>query len=73
MHSSVISKSVLIVIALLMLASCDHRGSKVEADKVKGVKSAMKAGATHNSRVASASTGTTTKNTFDYNGITQFK
>ncbi len=40
MHSSVISRSVFIVIALLVLASCDHRGSKVEAGKAKEVNSA---------------------------------
>lgn len=39
MHFSVISRSVFIVIALLMLASCNHGGSKVEAGKAKEVKS----------------------------------
>jgi hypothetical protein len=79
MYSSVISRSVFIVIALLVLGSCDNRESKVEADKAKRVKSetisrakpATKDEATHNSRVASTSTRTTTKNVV-YNGITQF-
>ncbi len=79
MHSSVIGRSVLIVIALLVLASCDHRGSKVEADKTKGSKSettsqakpATKTATAHNSKVASASTSTALKN-IEFNGITQF-
>ncbi len=81
MHSSVISKAVFILIALIMLVSCEQGGSKVKArhageaksetnaSSVKS-KSTAKASTTHNGRVASSST--TTTNTVVYNGITQF-
>ncbi len=80
MHSSVIGKAVFIVIALIVLASCEQGGTRVKArharensTSAKSVpdKSATKASATRNSGVSSAST-TTTKNTVVYNGITQF-
>ncbi len=80
MHSSVISTAVFIVIALIVLVSCEQGGSKVKArharenaTSVKSAsdKSARKTSTTRNSGVASAST-TTTKDTVVYNGITQF-
>lgn len=89
MHFSVISKAVFIVIALLVLVSCDHVRSKVKTHMTREIKSetnaapaksvtmsrakpATEASATRKSRVASAPTMTTTKNTAAYNGITQF-
>ncbi len=80
MHSSVIGKAVFIVIALIVLVSCEQGGTKVKAHharenstsaKSASDKSATKASTTLNNGVASAST-TTTKNTVVYNGITQF-
>ncbi len=89
MYSSVISRSVIIVIVLFVFSSCGHGGSKVGADKAKNVRSetsstpaksvktspteqATAAAATRRSRIASAPTRTTTKNTAESNGITQF-
>ncbi len=79
MHASAIGKAVFIVIALIMLVSCEQGGTKVKARharenstpaKSTADKSATKASTTRNSGVASAPT--TTKNTVVYNGITQF-
>lgn len=86
MQFSVISRSVLIVIALLVIASCNHGGGKVEAGKAKEVKSKTDsapaksvttssdkpAATTRTSRVSSTPTRTTTNKPLDYNGVTQF-
>jgi hypothetical protein len=69
MHSSVVSKVVFIVMALILLVSCEQGGSKVNTRQVRDSKSAT---ANRSSKVASVSTTTTTKDNNLYNGITQF-
>ncbi len=75
MYLSVISRLVFIVIALLVLASCDHGGSKVEAGKAKEVKLETNSSPANSKKISPAkpaATAAATKNAVDDNGITQF-
>lgn len=80
MHSSGISRWFFIFLALLVFASCNRTGGKIEADKAKPAKKAavtgtVKGDSTPKKTASNKTTSdkTTSKKTdVDYNGVTQF-
>jgi hypothetical protein len=75
MHFSVISRWFFIFLALLVFASCNRAGGKIEAGKAKSTKktavtSTVRGGSTP--KRTTSNTTTSKKTDVDYNGVTQF-